>query len=373
MTSALRHHAALKPGVKLHWYTIESVLGQGGFGITYLARDLNLARYVAIKEFLPTDLAMRAHDQTVTPLSTLHEDSYGWGLDRFIAEAKTLVQFRHPNIVQVLTVFEANNTAYMVMEYLDGETLDSALKFGRITDERALRAITMPLLDGIESMHNAGFIHRDIKPDNIFLREGNIPVLIDFGSARLAVGVKTRALTALVTPGYAPYEQYDSTQDIDKQGPWTDVYAMGATLYRAVVGNGPPDAMARVNGVLGSGDVLKPLSVDDHVNFTPGFLEAVNHALAFKPEDRPRSIRVWREDFALGPILPVAPPDAPATTFSEQATMRPPATDDRPVAVDKGKSSAYWTWAAAGVLSTVAGWLLLTTFLLTPEAPNPYR
>jgi serine/threonine protein kinase len=211
----------------------------------------------------------------VHPISEDHGDTYGWGLNRFVTEARTLAKFRHPNVVRVMSVFEANSTAYMVMEYERGESLEKLLKAKKITGEAKLRSLVMPLLDGLKVVHEAGFIHRDIKPDNIYLRENGTPVLLDFGSARQAIGVATRTLTALVTPGYAPFEQYDtSTAGEKKQGPWTDIYSMGATLYRAVTGNGPPDAMARVNGVMGGTDILKPASESASIRrLLPGVLE----------------------------------------------------------------------------------------------------
>lgn len=219
------HRNALHTGHKLHWYEIVSILGQGGFGITYLANDPNLDLLVAIKEFLPMELAVRESDSSLHPVSDGHSDTYGWGLDRFLSEAQTLARFRHPNIVRVLSVFEANNTAYMVMEYEQGKSLEDALKFRRIEGEEQLLGLLFPLLDGLELVHAAGFIHRDIKPDNIYMREDGVPVLLDFGSARQALGVATRTLTTLVSPGYAPFEQYNATRDSDRQGPWTDLFA----------------------------------------------------------------------------------------------------------------------------------------------------
>jgi serine/threonine protein kinase len=290
-----RHHNALPSGYKLHWYVIGSVIGKGGFGITYLALDTNLDQRVAIKEFLPVELATRSNNSHVHPISEDHGDTYGWGLNRFVTEARTLAKFRHPNVVRVMSVFEANSTAYMVMEYERGESLEKLLKAKKISGEAKLRALIMPLLDGLKVVHEAGFIHRDIKPDNIFLRENGTPVLLDFGSARQAIGVATRTLTALVTPGYAPFEQYDtSTAGEKKQGPWTDIYSLGATLYRAVTGAGPPDAMGRVNAVMAGTDILKPATEAAKGEFSPAFLTAIDWALEFLPENRPQSIDEWR-------------------------------------------------------------------------------
>ncbi|HEY5700515.1 MAG TPA: serine/threonine-protein kinase, partial [Gammaproteobacteria bacterium] len=166
MTNGRQHRFALPAGYMLHWYEIDSVLGQGGFGITYLARDTNLNHWVAIKEFLPSDLASRTHDSSVEPISDGHSDTFGWGLQRFITEAQTLAKFRHPNIVLVYSVFEANNTAYMVMEYVEGRTLEDALKFKKIKGEAEFKRAVLALIDGLELVHDAGFIHRDIKPEN---------------------------------------------------------------------------------------------------------------------------------------------------------------------------------------------------------------
>ncbi|GMQ76951.1 MAG: hypothetical protein BMS9Abin01_2255 [Gammaproteobacteria bacterium] len=290
-----RHHNALPSGYKLHWYVIGTVIGKGGFGITYLALDTNLDQRVAIKEFLPAELATRSDDSHVHPISREHGDTYGWGLNRFVTEARTLAKFRHPNVVRVMSVFEANNTAYMVMEYERGESLEKLLKAKKVAGEAKLRSLVMPLLDGLKVVHEAGFIHRDIKPDNIYLRENGTPVLLDFGSARQAIGVATRTLTALVTPGYAPLEQYDSsTAGEKKQGPWTDIYSLGATLYRAVTGAGPPDAMGRVNAVMGGTDILKPALEVASSEYSPAFLTAIDWALEFLPENRPQSVDEWR-------------------------------------------------------------------------------
>jgi serine/threonine protein kinase len=313
-----------------------TVVGKGGFGITYLALDTNLDQRVAIKEFLPVELATRSNDSQVHPISEDHGDTYGWGLNRFVTEARTLAKFRHPNVVRVMSVFEANSTAYMVMEYERGESLEKLLKAKKITGEAKLRSLVMPLLDGLKVVHEAGFIHRDIKPDNIYLRENGTPVLLDFGSARQAIGVATRTLTALVTPGYAPFEQYDtSTAGEKKQGPWTDIYSMGATLYRAVTGNGPPDAMARVNGVMGGTDILKPASESASGDFSPAFLSAIDWALEFLPENRPQSVDEWRKVLAGRGTRP-APTLIPTVT-TDFARAAP--TEVRTEVTDQGTGS----------------------------------
>ena len=161
------HRNALPAGFRLHWYEIGKVLGQGGFGITYLAQDTNLDQAVAIKEYLPSELAVRGDESAVHPISTERAATFAWGLNRFISEGKTLAKFKHPNIVSVYSLFEANNTGYMVMAYEHGSTLETVLRQRRNIPEPELLEILLPLLDGLEQVHQTGFIHRDIKPANI--------------------------------------------------------------------------------------------------------------------------------------------------------------------------------------------------------------
>ncbi len=280
MSQPRRPVHALPNGYRLHWYEIDGVLGQGGFGITYLAHDINLNQRVAIKEFLPAELAVRTEAATVQPVSGEHGEIYAWGLARFISEAQTLARFKHPNIVTVAAVFQENNTAYMVMEYVDGESFEQAARRGQLASEERLLSVVHALIGGVEQIHKAGFIHRDIKPENVYLRADGSPVLLDFGSARQAVGERTNTLTALVSPGYAPYEQYDTSSETEKQGPWTDIYALGATLYRAVTGKGPVDAMARVHGVLDGIDTLKPAAERARGRYSEAFLGAIDRRVA---------------------------------------------------------------------------------------------
>ena len=179
-----QYRNALQPQSLLHEYRIEQVLGAGGFGTTYLARDTHLDKQVAIKEYFPSDIAMRAAEGTVQPATTERESDYKWGLDRFLQEARTLARFSHPNIVRVVRYFEANGTAYMVMDYERGEPLKTLLQHRPYPSEDVLKNLLRPLLDGLALVHAAGFLHRDIKPENIVVRASGQPVLIDFGAAR---------------------------------------------------------------------------------------------------------------------------------------------------------------------------------------------
>ncbi len=294
--SDLAYPDALPAQHRLHWYVLERVLGQGGFGITYLARDTNLDQMVAIKEYLPGDVATRRPDGTVRARTDTQRERYRWGLDRFIREARTLARFDHPNIVRVLSVFELNDTAYMVMRFEAGDNLGAQLERRGVLPEDELLRIMLPVLDGLELVHNAGFIHRDIKPDNIHIRDDGTPVLLDFGSARHSLG-KARTLTILIAPGYAPFEQYYSSSE--NQGPWTDIYGLGATCYRAIAGTAPLDSIARSKGVLGSArEVLVPAKVIGKGRYSDRLLAAIDHALEFAEKDRPQTVAEWRSELS---------------------------------------------------------------------------
>ncbi len=234
----------LARGFEIHGYRIERVLGAGGFGITYLATEVAINRPVAIKEYIPNGIAARMRDDiSVAPLSDADQENFQWGLERFRREAQTLVAFHHTNVVSVFSYFEANGTAYLVMAYEDGESLAAILEKRKTLPEAEVRGWLGPLLSGLAHVHKAGFLHRDIKPGNIYIRKDGSPVLLDFGAARLAVGSRSQSLTSIVSAGYAPFEQYTTR---GHQGPWTDIYAMGGVLYRAVTGQRPPDAPDRI-------------------------------------------------------------------------------------------------------------------------------
>ena len=300
-----KYRDILPKGYVLHWYEVQSLLGRGGYGITYLALDKNLERNVAIKEYLPIDFASRQTDYTVHPLSGEHGEMYQWGLERFLKEARTLAKFSHPNIVRVLSVFEHNNTAYMVMEYEQGEDLSAVFKKKNSFSEEQLLDIFIPVLDGLSLVHREGFIHRDIKPSNIYIRNDQSPVLIDFGSARQSSG-QTRTLTSLVTYGYAPFEQYNEGHE--RQGPWTDIYALGASLYYAITKTKPEDALKRGGAILaGAADPYEPVSQIAKGRYSENFLLAIDYALRFRAEDRPQDVLDWAEmllDQAKAPALP---------------------------------------------------------------------
>jgi len=325
MQRAYQSENTLPKGFRLFWYEILTLLGQGSFGVTYLAFDHNLERETAIKEYLPREFANRDYgDKTIHPLSSKYEKIFLWGMERFMGEARTLARFRHHNIVRVYTVFEANNTAYMVMEYEQGEDLDRMFKKGKLTSEKELMRILIPLLDGLNLVHSAHFIHRDIKPANIYIRKDGSPVLIDFGSARQALGNKTRVLTSLVTPGYAPYEQYYESEK--HQGAWSDIYALAATVYLAVSGKAPMDALERGQAMLSNDkDPLIPAVVVGANRYSHRFLAAIDRALMFKEIDRPQSTKEWKQ-MLLGGIAaqPRRREDLDATTKHKSSSTAVP-------------------------------------------------
>jgi TPR repeat protein len=297
MREKKRHLNALKTGQKLHWYEIKDILGQGGFGITYLAQDLNLQHEVAIKEYLPVDLCIRTKSGTVSPVSEEHHERYYWGLGRFLDEARTVGQFKHPNIVQVRNVFEANNTAYMVMEYELGETFQDILNRRKTISESDLKTILFPIIDGMKVVHAAGFIHRDLKPANIFLRVDGDPVLLDFGSARTSLGQNHHSITSIFSRGYAPIEQYHSNEET--QGAWTDIYALGASMYRAISGIPPTDAVDRSAAIaqIESDTYVSISEIANSDDYSEDFLKAIDFAMQFRQQDRPQSLSEWTATF----------------------------------------------------------------------------
>jgi hypothetical protein len=227
-------------------YVLGRVLGHGGFGIAYLAWDPDLQMKVAVKEYLPGDVATRGSDGvTVRPYSGESQELFEYGLTKFLEEGRAVVRFHdHPGIASVLGFFRENGTGYLVMQYLDGLSFMDYLKAkdGRISYDEAL-AIAMPVLDTLRVVHEGGLLHRDISPHNIYITRTKQVKLLDFGAARHALGDRSKSLSVILKAGYSPFEQYLSK---GRQGPWTDVYAVAATLYRAIAGEPPPESPSRL-------------------------------------------------------------------------------------------------------------------------------
>jgi len=277
----------LPAGTRLRNYELISILGHGGFGITYYARDTTLGREVAVKEYLPTSLALRENGTTVVPRSTQLAEDFIWGRERFLEEARILATLEGvPSIVRVYDYLEANGTAYMVMGLARGETLDQRLKRDKQLAPAIVERMLERLLGGLEEVHKAGFLHRDVKPANIILDAKDNPTLIDFGASRAAMADRTAAMTAIFTPRYAAAEQLTS----DKQGPWTDIYSISATLYHSITGRPPPSSLERALN-----DSYVPLTRLLPQGFSPGTLHGIDAGLAVRPKERPQSIAQWRD------------------------------------------------------------------------------
>ena len=299
---------ALPRGHALNEYRIESTLGIGGFGVTYLATDSNLNLKVAIKEYLPGDVALRVEDHSVRTKSPDVAETFNWGRSRFLEESRTLASFHHPNIVRVMRFFEANQTAYMVMEFVAGEPLSGWVKARRPLAEPTVFALVAPLLDGLEVVHRGGYLHRDIKPENVFVRRDGSPVLLDFGSARAPSAGKD--MTTIVSQGFAPFEQYHSRGG---EGPWTDLYALGGVLYWMLTGERPVEAPGRAFD-----DPMVPAAkAADASRYSQQLLKAIDWALAPEKEKRPQSVAALRS--ALVPAGSQRPADQ-ATILIPQST-----------------------------------------------------
>lgn len=341
--------SALPAGTELAGnFRIERVLGAGGFGITYLAQDLALKEQVTIKEYFPNGFAAREADGSACPRTAGCAEDYRWGLDRFLAEAQTLARFKHPNIVRVRYFFAANSTGYMVLDFEEGQSFKAWLKnLGRAPRQNEIDGIVAPLLDALDTIHKEDFLHRDIAPDNIIIRKNGAPVLIDFGSARGEIASHSRTVSALVKPGYSPYEQY--AERTSGQGPWTDIYALAATLYHAVTGTRPPDAPSRL-----AGSPLLPAHEAALSAYRPRFLAAIDRALALEPAARPQTVAAWRGEL-LAPHL-----------ASEGAAPAPSGGGWLTRVLDRRRSRER----EAGIPSARAG-PLVGTIPPPPDAPGP--
>ncbi|HEX2540762.1 MAG TPA: protein kinase [Caldimonas sp.] len=377
----------LPVGTRLRDYEITGLIGEGGFGIVYLAWDHSLQRRVAVKEYMPASLVSRiAGSSAIVVKSERHLDTFRAGLKSFVNEARLLARFDHPSLVKVYRFWEENGTAYMVMPYYEGPTLKAALEsLGRAPTEAELRAWMRPLLDALAVMHAAHCFHRDIAPDNILLTPAG-PLLLDFGAARRVIGDMTHALTVVLKPGYAPIEQYGDVATM-AQGPWTDIYALACVVYYAITGKTPMSSVERLMD-----DAMQPLSVLAAGRYGPSFLRAIDSALALRPQDRPQNEQQFRalldvdlpaSSARMAPAQAPAwvPPDAlagtgaegystlPATLTPELATQvleRPPASavaaDDPDVTVVDARPSPAEVAAPrsrAGLAIVVGGALLL--------------
>jgi serine/threonine protein kinase len=367
---------ALPPGTRFGELEIIRLLGTGGFGLVYLAKDHALERMVAIKEYMPGQLAQRGHNSLVSVRSGSMRETFDIGLRSFVNEARLLARFDHRSLLKVYRFWEANNTAYMAMPYLQGKTLKQWRDgVSELPDPVWLHRLLLSLLEALGELHAANVYHRDIAPDNIFLpTDGSDPILLDFGAARRAIGDRTQSFTAILKPSYAPLEQYDGASAL-KQGPWTDLYALGAVLYHLLTGAPPPAATRRALS-----DEYQPLQGRHLPGYTPSLLSAVDWALSLRPKDRPQSVGEFQEamlgqrDAPLLPLPLVQPTTAPAaidagSDVTVPAIMPYETTQLMPPAPKPDASAMKAPTAVASTLAMPVG--VRTSPTPSPRAASP--
>jgi len=302
------HNNALPKGTMLYEFEIDSVLGQGGFGITYKAKDTHLDTYMVIKEYMPSQYASRSNHATVTCISK-DRDTFEWGKQRFLEEAKILKKFDHISIVKALRYFEANGTAYFVMDFYEGQTLEDYFQShpNKRYSQDEILSVMMPIIEGLKAVHEQGFLHRDIAPDNIFLRVNKPPILIDFGASRNALGTKSQNISAIVKNGYSPPEQYTSSS---KQDQTTDLYSISAVMYEMVTGKKPPESTHRQNEKFlnDNEDPLEDIVMSYQNRFEPSFLQTIQKGLSLKQNDRIQTIREYQEGLVREEEVESSPP-----------------------------------------------------------------
>jgi len=346
----------LKAGHALQEFIVERLLGVGGYSCVYLARDTRLDRRVAVKEYLPATLAMRAPDGTVMPRLPRFQEFFDKGLQGFLNEARLLGSFDHPALLKVYRFWAENGTAYMVMPYYEGITLKRWLTdLGAPPSERWLRDLAEPMMAALQVMHEQKCYHRDVAPDNIlmlydrgqpgsYLEQKPRPVLLDFGAARRVIGDATQQLTAILKSGYSPVEQYDGEVSL-RQGPWTDVYALCAVLYTAITGKPPLSSVGRIVR-----DDQLPARQVGKGRYSESFLSAIDAGLNVRPEQRPQGMAALR---ALMDMPVTAPDPAPPPAFVAAAAAAQ--------AEARAESRKPWLLIGAGLALAVLAlvvWLL---------------
>lgn len=393
----------LPVGSVLQEYVIEGLIGEGGFGIVYRARDTQLGRVVALKEYMPSALAARTQHGLVGVRSERHRDTFELGRRSFVNEAQLLAAFDQPSLVKVYRFWEQNGTAYMVMPYYQGPTLKQWLLEHGSPSEAWLLALLAPVIDALEVMHHNRCYHRDIAPDNILLLQGGAtqmggmtqagadngavrPVLLDFGAARRVISDATQALTVILKPGYAPIEQYAESSSM-KQGAWTDVYALCAVLYAAVTGRAPTPSVSRIVT-----DELVPAVQAGAGRYTPEFLAVIDAGLAVRPDQRPQdmaALRAMLQSFAPpvarragdrsmpAPLvdLPPGPPTKAPTSdgFFEKTEVTPRPGAPAPVAAAaRASRTPLVAGGAAALLLAVGGaWWAMRPGPVPAPLPEP--
>ncbi len=334
---------ALPVGTRVDEFVVTGLVGIGGFGIVYRAHDEALDRTVALKEYMPSTLALRQAGNTVSAKSTRSADLFLTGLKSFVNEARMLALFDHPALVKVYRFWEANGTAYMVMPFYQGQTLQKTLaQMPEPPSEDWLRQLLHPLLEALEIIHAQHCLHRDIAPDNIFMLTNGQPVLLDFGAARQVIGDMAGNLTVILKPGFAPIEQHAGDPNLP-QGPWTDIYALGGVLHLAITGQAPCPSVSRLLT-----DKYEPLAKRYAQSYTQPFLQAIDKALRVRPGDRPQDISELRQQFSL---IPKVAESVPTTTPAERSLP-----DEKPAR--RARLPLLWIGVATVVVFGAVGYFL---------------
>ena len=383
VTVQASHAITLPAGTRLGEFEVTSTIGEGGFGIVYLAWDHSLDRKVALKEYMPSSIAFRAGQSEIRVRSERHQETFDAGMKSFINEAKLLAQFDHPSLLKVYRFWEANRTAYMVMPFLEGATVrDTVRAMPSPPDEAWIVGLLQPVCDALAMLHAVQVYHRDIAPDNILLlAETGRPLLLDFGAARRVIGDMTQALTAILKPGYAPVEQYADMPGL-KQGPWTDVYALAAVAHWMILGKTPSPSVGRLFD-----DAYVPLAQSAAGRYSDAFLQAIDRGLAVMPDKRTPSVEAFRADLVGAPApaptastlvaTPTVVPRAatvPATQLRGDDTTRPPVTTTEPAVAPAARDSPSQSMRsrlllAAGTFIVVAAFS--GTMLWPRSTPTP--
>jgi serine/threonine protein kinase len=368
----------LPVGTRLEEFEILGLIGEGGFGIVYLAHDHSLERRLALKEYMPLMLACRRGEgRTITVRSQSEVEAFTLGLKSFVNEARLLARFDHPALLKVYRFWEGNGTAYMAMPFYPGPTLKRSLLEGsNRPNEDEMRAIINPLLDALTVLHDSNCYHRDIAPDNILLTSSG-PLLLDFGAARRVITGASQQLTAILKDGYAPIEQYGNSASM-RQGPWTDIYALCGVMRYAITGKAPYSAVDRLLV-----DRLEPLTQIASGQYRQSFLRAIDAGMSVRPEDRPQSIAAFRDLISratdtggLHPSLQAKEAEAyaPWSPANDATVLRSPAAaPPEDASKDHGRNAPSRIAIRGGAaMAVVTGFVLLLAYFAHSGRPSTH-
>lgn len=360
------HSNSLPIGYRFNEFEIQEVIGEGGFGIVYRAYDHQLERIIAIKEYIPSTLVVRNEDLTLSLRGERFNRTFQAGLNSFIQEARLLARFSHPALLHVLRFWEENGTAYMGTQFYSGTTLKKFwAQHPEKINESWIRNLLPSLLSAINTIHQEGYLHRDISLDNIQIQENQLPVLLDFGSARKEIGNLSDETEIMLKPGFAPIEQYTDNSD-SEQGPWTDIYALGAVLHTLIVDTPPPVSVVR-----SIEDRYQPLTERRPKGYSLDLLDAIDRALALKPEDRPQTIDEMAELLHLSlagenEIIGVRPPATSLVTVA----MPPATAADKTHHTRRLHPLAIGAGVTAVLIAGVIAWFSTGRSAVAPPAAN---